>query len=60
MPILSARVQGTWLKPESRRLQIARAGLDPKLMLPIDNSCPESVTAGASATDDIKVGASTL
>ncbi|KAL1515374.1 hypothetical protein AB1Y20_002003 [Prymnesium parvum] len=34
--------------------QIARAGLDPKLMLPIDNSCPESVTAGASATDDIK------
>jgi len=34
--------------------QIARAGLDPKLMLPIDNSCPESVSAGASATDDIK------
>ena len=34
--------------------QMTAAGLDPKQMLPIDNTCPESVTAGASAADASK------
>ncbi|KAL3929435.1 MAG: hypothetical protein SGPRY_001964, partial [Prymnesium sp.] len=33
---------------------IKRAGLDPRAMLPIDNTCPASISAGASAADSEK------
>jgi len=38
----------------SMNAQIKLAGLDPKQMTPIDNSCPASVSAGASVSDASK------